>query len=225
MGRAKLPRKSTNIDMTAMCDVAFLLLSFFILATKFKPPEALSVVTPSSVSTKVAPEKDVVLITIDKDGKVYLSVSDANVPEKKEMIDALNTSKNIGLTDAEKANFVNIPNAYIGAPFAQLKSYLDKNPADLAHVNKPGIPAVDSTNNEMVDWFKAAQDAFQGKKMNILVKGDDASKYPALQGVIIALKKNDLMKFQVVTSPVPAPVGSELYNAQQATGTKSSEQQ
>ena len=57
--------------MTAMCDVAFLLLSFFILATKFKPPEALSVVTPSSVSTKIAPEKDVVMVTIDKDGKVY----------------------------------------------------------------------------------------------------------------------------------------------------------
>ena len=220
MGRAKLPRKSTNIDMTAMCDVAFLLLSFFILATKFKPPEALTVVTPSSVSTKTAPEKDVVLITIDKDGKVYLSVSDQNVAEKKDMIESINKSKNIGLSEAEKANFVNIPNAYIGAPFAQLKSYLDKNPADLAHVNKPGIPAVDSTNNEMIDWFKAAQDAFQGKKMNILVKGDDASKYPALQGVIIALKKNDLMKFQVVTSPVPAPIGSELYNAQQATGTK-----
>jgi biopolymer transport protein ExbD len=224
MGRAKLPRKSTNIDMTAMCDVAFLLLSFFILATKFKPPEALSVVTPSSVSTKVAPEKDVVMVTIDKDGKVYLSLSDNNMAEKKDMIESINTSKNIGLSPAEKANFVNIPNAYIGAPFSQLKSYLDKNPADLAHVVKPGIPAVDSTNNEMVDWFKAAVDAFQGKKMNVLVKGDDASKYPALQGVIIALKKNDLMKFQVVTSPVPAPVGSELYNTQQATGTKSSEQ-
>ena len=179
MGRAKLPRKSTNIDMTAMCDVAFLLLSFFILATKFKPPEALSVVTPSSVSTKVAPEKDVVLVTIDKDGKVYLSLSDNNIAEKKEMIESINTSKNIGLSPAEKANFVAIPNAYIGAPFSQLKSYLDKNPADLAHVVKPGIPAVDSTNNEMVDWFKAAADAFQGKKMNILVKGDDASKYPS----------------------------------------------
>jgi biopolymer transport protein ExbD len=223
MGRAKLPRKSTNIDMTAMCDVAFLLLSFFILATKFKPPEALSVVTPSSVSTKVAPEKDVVMVTIDKEGKVYLSLSDNNVSEKKDMIEALNTSKNLGLSPAEKANFVNIPNAYIGAPFSQLKSYLDKNPADLAHVVKPGIPAVDSTNNEMVDWFKAAVDAFQGKKMNILVKGDDASKYPSLQGVIIALKKNDLMKFQVVTSPVPAPIGSELYNSQQATGTKAVE--
>jgi biopolymer transport protein ExbD len=209
--------------MTAMCDVAFLLLSFFILATKFKPPEALSVVTPSSVSTKVAPEKDVVMVTIDKDGKVYLSLSDNNMAEKKEMIESINTSKNIGLTQTEKNNFIAIPNAYIGAPFSQLKSYLDKNPADLAHVVKPGIPAVDSTNNEMIDWFKAAADAFQGKKMNVLVKGDDASKYPSLQGVIIALKKNDLMKFQVVTSPVPAPVGSELYNTQQATGTKAVE--
>jgi biopolymer transport protein ExbD len=220
MGRAKLPRKSTNIDMTAMCDVAFLLLSFFILATKFKPPEALSVITPSSVSTKVAPEKDVVMITIDKDGKVYLSVSDANVSEKKAMIDELNTSKNIGLTDQEKNNFVKIPNAYIGAPFSSLKSYLDKNPEQLKNVIKPGIPAMDSTNNELVDWFHAAAAAFTGKRMNILVKGDDASKYPSLQGVIIALKKNDLMKFQVVTSPVPVPLGTDLYKEQAKLGTK-----
>jgi biopolymer transport protein ExbD len=223
MGRAKLPRKSTNIDMTAMCDVAFLLLSFFILATKFKPPEALTVITPSSVQTKTAPAKDVVMVIIDKDGKVYLSVSDANVEEKQRMIDAINTSKNLGLTDAEKNNFVKIPNSYIGAPFAQLKSYLDKNPADLQHVVKPGIPAVDSTNNEMTDWFRAAQDAFQGKKMNIVVRGDDASKYPAFQGVIIALKKNDLMKFQVVTSPVPVPVGTDLYIANDKAGTKAVE--
>ena len=63
-----------------------------------------------------------------------------NMAEKKEMIEAINTSKNLGLTAAEKANFVNIPNAYIGVPFSQLKSYLDKNPADLANVVKPGIP-------------------------------------------------------------------------------------
>jgi len=220
MGRAKLPRKSTNIDMTAMCDVAFLLLSFFILATKFKPPEALSVVTPSSVSTKVAPEKDVVMIIIDKDGKVYLSVSDANTSEKKEMIEAINTSKSLGLSQAQMNNFVAIPNAYIGAPFSQLKSYLDKTPEQLQNVVKPGIPAVDSTNNELLDWFRAAQTAFQGKKMSILVKGDDASKYPSFQGVIIALKKNDIMKFQVVTSPVPPPVGSELAKKQAAEGSK-----
>src|ERR1700761_9806799 len=117
MGRAKIPRKSTNIDMTAMCDVAFLLLSFFILATKFKPPEALSVVTPSSVSSKVAPDKDVVLITMDHDGKVYFSVSDGNTEQKQDIIDAINTSKNLGLTDAEKKNFAKSASSYIGVPF------------------------------------------------------------------------------------------------------------
>ena len=99
MGRAKLPRKSTNIDMTAMCDVAFLLLSFFILTTKFKPAEAIAVTTPSSVAAKVAETKDVVLITIDKDGKVFISMDDES---KKEVIaNTLNTTKNLNL-DVQK---------------------------------------------------------------------------------------------------------------------------
>ena len=224
MPRAKIPRKSTNIDMTAMCDVAFLLLSFFILATKFKPAEALSVVTPSSVSSKVAPDKNVILLTMDKDGKVYFSVSDANVSEKKDIIDAVNTSKNLGLSDAEKKNFSNNPTAYVGVPFAQLKSYLDVPVDQVKNVKQSGIPAQDSTNNELRDWIAAAVAAFQGEKMNILVKGDDAAKYPSFQGVIWALKKNDQLKFQLVVSPIAAPAGSELDKVQQASGSKSSEQ-
>lgn len=224
MPRAKIPRKSTNIDMTAMCDVAFLLLSFFILATKFKPAEALSVVTPSSVSSKVAPDKNVVLITMDKDGKVYFSVSDANVSEKKDIIDAISTSKNLNLTDAEKKNFSNNPSSYIGVPFAQLKSYLDVPPDQVKNVKQPGIPTQDSTNNELRDWVAAAITAFQGEKMNILVKGDDAAKYPSFQGVIWAFKKNDQLKFQLVTNPVAAPPGSELDKEQIKSGSKSSEQ-
>jgi hypothetical protein len=45
------------------------------------------------VQTKIAPEKDVLLITIDKNNKVYLSVSDNNKAQKAEMIDAVNTTK------------------------------------------------------------------------------------------------------------------------------------
>ena len=163
------------------------------------------------------------MVIIDKDGKVYLSVSDVNMSEKQDMINDLNTSKNLGLTEVEKNNFVKIPNAYIGAPFSQLKSYLNKTPEELQKVAKPGIPAVDSTNNEMVDWIRAAKAAFQGKKMSVLVKGDDASKYPSFQGVIIALKKNDEMKFQVVTSSVPVPAGTELYKVNEKLGTKAVE--
>jgi len=223
MPRVKVPRKSTTIDMTAMCDVAFLLLSFFILATKFKPPEALSVTTPSSVSSKVAPEKNVVLVTMDKEGKVYFSVSDANVPEKKDIIESINTSKNLGLTDQEKKNFSNNPTAYIGVPFSQLKSYLSKTPDEVKGMQLPGIPVTDTLNNELQAWVGAAVGAFQGSKMALLVKGDNAAKYPSFQGVIRAFKKNDQMKFQMVTNPVPAPAGTELYKIQQTSGSKATE--
>ena len=210
--------------MTAMCDVAFLLLSFFILVAKFKPPDALAVITPSSVSSKVAPDKNVVLITLDKDSKVYFSVSDGNSSEKKDIIDAINTSKNLGLTDAEKKNFSNNATAYIGTPFSQLKSFLDKNPDELKNVVLPGIPVTDSTNNELIEWVRAAVGAFQGSKMYLIVRGDNNAKYPAFDGVKYAFKKNDQLKFQLLTSPVGAPAGSELAKQQEASGSKSSEQ-
>src|SRR5689334_8837753 len=123
MPRVKVPRKSTNIDMTAMCDVAFLLLSFFILATKFKPPEALSVVTPKSVSTTTVNQKDAVLIVMDKDAKVYFEVSDNATDEKQDIINTVNDLKNLGLTDAEKKNFTRA-SSYIGVPFSQVKAFL-----------------------------------------------------------------------------------------------------
>lgn len=210
MPKVKVPRKSTAIDMTAMCDVAFLLLSFFILTTKFKPSEVLAVVTPKSVSSKTAPQKDVVLITIDKEGKVYFSVSDENKEEKKTIIDDINTRRNLGLTDAEVKSFVR-DGSFVGVPFGQLKSYLQKTKEQVQALKQEGIPVSDSANNQMVDWIGSAVTAFQGSKMEILLKGDNASKYPSFQGVINALKKNDQMKFQIVTDPVNAPEGTELY--------------
>ena len=88
----------------------------------------------------------------------------------------------------------------------------------------PGIPTQDSTNNELRDWVQAAVAAFQGGHMYIEVKGDDAAKYPSFQGVIWAMKKNDQLKFELITSPVAAPNGSELQKLQNASGNKSSEQ-
>jgi len=139
MPKVKVARKSTSIDMTAMCDVAFLLLSFFILTTKFKPSEALAVVTPNSVSAKAAPENDVVLITIDKEGRVYLSVSDKNTSEKRAIIDAINTSKSLNLTAAQKAAFARA-NSYVGVPFSQLGGLLSTPPDDIKKIKMAGIP-------------------------------------------------------------------------------------
>ena len=92
MGRAKIKRGSTSVDMTPMCDVAFLLLTFFILAAKFKPPAVIKVVTPLSVSNKVAPQKNFLMVTISKDNKVYL---DMDPGIKGDVLDELAKERNI----------------------------------------------------------------------------------------------------------------------------------
>ena len=68
MPKVKIPRKSTSVDMTAMCDVSFLLLTFFILTSKFKPTEPVVIDVPIARSEITIPS--VIKIAVDKDGKI-----------------------------------------------------------------------------------------------------------------------------------------------------------
>jgi biopolymer transport protein ExbD len=217
MPKVKIPRKSTNIDMTAMCDVAFLLLSFFILATKQKPPEAVTITTPTSVSTKVVKDEAIV-VTLAKDGKVFLMLNDKK--HKDAIIEDINTSKSLGLTPAEISKLKK--QEFIGMPFSKLKSFLqlqDGIPAE----KMDGIPS-DSTNNELADWIHSVSNAFKGESienLNLLVKGDNNAKYPAFKNVKAAFKKNDIFKFKIVTNPEGIPADSELSkNPPKAEGAK-----
>ena len=208
MPKVKLPRKSTNIDMTAMCDVAFLLLSFFILATKTKPPEAVRVDTPSSVSTKVAKE-DAIIVTLTKEGKVFLMIGDKT--HKERILDDINSSRQLGLNAGEMAKLKQLD--FIGMPLNLLKGSLDA-PNPIPAQNMPGIPCGDSTNNELTDWMRSVVASYAGENldnMNLLVKGDNLSKYPAFKNVKGAFKRNDVYKFKVVTNPEGVPTDSELY--------------
>lgn len=209
MPRPKIARKSTSVDMTAMCDVAFLLLSFFILTAKPKSSENIEVVTPSSVSSKVAPEKDVTLISITKDGKVFLSMDNADI--KGEVANQLNASNGASLSPADIAAFKKAE--FFGTPISQLKSVLQLPADKLKATALPGIPVQDTLHNELTAWLHAivAASASSGKKLNILLKGDNDSKYPAFRGVKTALLKNDQPKFQLITNAEGVPTGSDLY--------------
>src|SRR5215510_8743256 len=106
MPHVKLARKSTDTDMTPFVDIAFLILSFFIMATKFKPPEPVEITTPNSVSAGKLPENDAVMVTIDPQNRVFFSVlSEKNVGVFDKIATELNTTNNLGLTPAEIANF------------------------------------------------------------------------------------------------------------------------
>lgn len=209
MARPKIARKSTNVDMTAMCDVAFLLLSFFILTTKFKPAEAVSVTTPSSVSSKIAPEKDVTLVTITKDGKVFLSLDNEEV--KEEMANEINSTKGNLMNASQVQAFKKA--SLFGSPLGALPSFLQLSKEQLNGNALPGIPARDTANNEMIEWLRyvVSAHAKTNTKLNLIVKGDNLAKYPQFKNVIDAFKKNDQFKFQMITNPEGVPQGTDLW--------------
>lgn len=214
MPSVKLPRKSTDTDMTPFVDIAFLILSFFIMATKFKPPEPVEITTPGSVLAQKLPDNNAVLISIDSSNKVYFSVlSDKDESKYAEIINDINTSQSLGLTPAEIANFKNT--YMVGVPFGGLKQLLGTSAMDQVKLKQPGIPVLDSANNQLVWWIGAAKRAFAGQKgFKYLIKGDGLSKYPAFEAVIAALKRNEEFKYNLVTALDDVPGGSEFERTQ-----------
>jgi biopolymer transport protein ExbD len=206
MGRAKIKRGNTNIDMTAMCDVAFLLLAFFILTGQFKPAEAVDVTTPSSVAAKAAPQKNAFTVSVDKEGRVFLDMTDEM---KGDVAQQISTARQLNLSPEDIKNFK--ASTFVGAPLNQLSQFIRLTPEQLKAVKLTGIP-VDSANNELRDWINAAIQVYKDKgvKLNFLIKGDNAAKYPAFKSVIEAFKKNDVYKYQLITTPETVPPGSEL---------------
>lgn len=210
MPKVKIAKKSTETDMTPFVDIAFLILSFFIMATKFKPAEAVPIQTPNSVSSQKLPENDAVMISIDKDDKVYFSIMAQKDPQlARDIIKAAAQSRNVPISDAQVANYFS--GDMVGVPFAKLGQFLALSKDDKKAYVQEGIPVKDSSNNELYYWIAATRTVFSGKKLQFLIKGDNVSKYPAFEAIIDALKKNDEQKYNLVTMPEGAPAGTELW--------------
>jgi len=211
MPSVKIKKHAPENDMTPMVDLAFLILAFFMLATKFKPEEAADVKIPSSVSSDAVPEKDVFTVSVDKDARIFVSMD--NPEFRQVLIENLNKTRNLGLGPAEIKAFINISS--VGVPFSQLKSLLSLTPEQQKALKQPGIPAADSTGGELYYWVRDALVAYSGRKLNLCIKADNNTKYPAYKNVLNAFKKNDQNKFLLITAPEDAPSGSPLFETRQ----------
>jgi len=190
MGRAQVKRKSTAIDMTAMCDVAFLLLSFFILTAQFKPSEALPVTIPNSVAAKAAKlTTDAFVVTINTEGKVFIELSDESIREK--VLNNMESIKGSKLSAGQEGQFKQAN--FIGASWEAMPSFLSMTPEQLKKTDLPGVP-VDSTGGDLRDWISSGLQAYGGDmdRIHFIIKGDDNSKYPVFAGVLNAFKKNNV---------------------------------
>lgn len=195
MPKIKIPKKSPSLDMTPMVDLAFLLVTFFMLTTKFRPDEPVVVDQPSSVSDIPLPDKGVLLLTVDGDGRVFFNVEGQQL--RKDILNRMAGSFNQTFTEKEMKRFSVLSS--VGVPMNQMKAYLNANDEERRKINQstPGIP-IDSTNNELVLWINNARKA--APRFSIAIKGDRNADIPTIKRVISILQDNKANRFALITN-------------------------
>ena len=213
MPKLQIKKKSTWVYMTAFVDVSFLILSFFMLATKFKPPETVTIENPKSVSSENVAEKDVFKVSFDKQGRCFISFStDAEAKGRiMNMLKILESQKGLTLSKEEKANFVKYSAVGVGVPFSQLKSLLSLSEDQFTSFQQPGIPIKDTNDIQLYDWINALLVGNDNRKpANVMLNGDNAANYPEFKNILTAFKRNKVYSFKLITAQEQIPSGSPL---------------
>ncbi|MDR1877696.1 MAG: biopolymer transporter ExbD [Flavobacteriaceae bacterium] len=197
MARVKPKRHGIHIDMTPMSDLAWLLLTFFILTTQFKPEETITIEPPSSVSQIKVRDHGVMKISIALDGKYYFSMDEQKY--KIPLLKAMGEKYNITFTPEEQKEFKGLSD--FGVPIQQLKQYLQLSEAEREKVTVPGIPG-DSANSQITEWvFEARELAKQaGDSLDLGIRGDIKAQYPVVKNLLTRLQDKNMNKFQLITS-------------------------
>ena len=195
MARVKPKRHSIRVDMTAMTDVSFLLLTFFILTAQFAKPDIETITTPSSISEKLLPDASLMTILSTTDGKFYFTPVE-NGTERIALLDKMGEKYGMSFTDKEKVAFSNLQS--VGVPMSQMKGFLDL-PDDQrkAYKSDTGIP-MDSTKKELVDWVQ--QSLSINPDYKLAIKGDVGTKYPKVKALFEGLRDIQFYKFWLITS-------------------------
>jgi len=198
MARIKIPRKSTAIDMTAMCDVAFLLLTFFILTAKLKQEDPLRVDVPASTVKVNVPDVDMATITVGH-GKVFFGLEGTDL--RKSLLEEIGKKYSTSFTPEEIQKFSLIPT--FGVPVNTLKQYLALSTDDKKKYTQPGIPVDTTTNSELFNWIYEARVVtknLHNKELRFAIKGDSREQYPEIGKIIDVLQKQAVNKFSLITS-------------------------
>lgn len=202
MPRVKVARKSTAIDMTAMCDVAFLLLTFFILTAKPKVDDPSHATVPFSTYMIPVADANMITISVGKNNAgqpaCFFSVSEQDV--RLAALTEMGKTYGVSFTSEEQRRFSLTP--IFGVPMSQLKSFLDTDPGDVKKFPQAGIQ-VDTTNNsELFNWVyksRQAEKALHDQDLKISIKSDRAELYPEVNLVISMLAKQKEFKFDLIT--------------------------
>ena len=226
MGKVKIKKKETRIDMTAMSDVTVLLLTFFMLTSTFLQKEPVTVITPPSVSEEKVPDSNLLSVLVSPEGKVFLEVlgsKDSTMKSETVRADLLKNmvieykkthpSANLAFTNKEIETFSKL-NAF-GVPITKMKEWLNLEPDQrdkfLESEQNPGVPInmnEDPNNpNEFQMWVRAAYNSVNPELQESMVKGrgiaikaDQTTPYSVVNVVMDNLQTMKMNKFTLMTA-------------------------
>lgn len=197
MGRAKIKKKSTFIDMTAMSDVTVLLLTFFMLTSTFVKKEPVQVTTPASVSEIKIPETNLLQILVDPSGKVFMSMDKQS--DQTAVLEAMGREYGIDFTPEEAKRFMLA--STFGVPMKKMKQYLDlPQEQQDAVLQGEGIPT-DSLDNQFKAWVRHARAA--NSDLRIAIKADAGTPYANIKNVMNSLRDLRENRYHLITSLKP----------------------
>ncbi len=201
MAKVKMSKNAASIDMTAMCDVAFLLLTFFILTATAKVPEPITVDTPSSTNKTKLPSDKLVVVTVGS-GKenVFFDLKGREI--RKRTLELMGDKYKMEFTEEEKNQFALMEG--FGVPIEGLSQLLKLSSADRnKEGTQVGIP-FDSINNQLKDWIYTARQANielnpDGEELQFALKGDAKLQYPKIKKIMDIYQDQKINTFDLVT--------------------------
>lgn len=214
---SKKPSKggSPSIDMTPMVDLAFLLVTFFMLTASFRMAEPVVVDPPSSIGQVDLPDNHI-MVTIDDKGRSFFGIS--NSTAKMEALREMAAKYKVGFTEQQIKKFSGLPS--FGVDIKNLPAYIDAKEEERKNFKgQTGVPLDTITpNNQLKDWiaiggkkavetYLAAKDAakeknqdFKAEKPRYAIKCAATTKYIYVKDVVKTFTDLKIYQFNLITS-------------------------